>query len=469
MKTFWLWFRWPLYAGCAFAGLIVALQLLYVLLPEPALSADSQQMQNAAAPQFVANEAGYFALGLLAPEGMEPIEYGKCRSQVLAAQQSAINTLPTGGDQSDDKLTSMWDRLAEREKACLQGQRRLEITRVLSKGELQWSDVVALAERGRIPASFEKRLNQLAIMGTVGFDPGISMLVLGSRDLSALTDLASFLSADGAVRWELGDKSGALAAFSKTAAHADTLRSGSLVDVMVANAIHARQLRIIQLLVTRSNGLAREDALQLNEIVKKADLLPQFLVSALAYEHRFSQTLRQDAVTSQLNASGTWERWAIKLSSVNRAANRHAAGLKHIVATTQTARMALAVSNAPAPAGLPEPCGTFINLQLLCLLFYPDPVGHLFSLLALPNYADYSVRLHQTVMLANAVRLSIAAREKNLVGDAFLQFANSAPANMRNPFTDASFAVDIQKRTLTLPIYVKSGALADGSTLMLPI
>jgi hypothetical protein len=459
MKLLWRWLRWALYALGGLLGLVVALQLFYALLPEPALNAEAQRMQEAAAPHFVANDAGYFALGLLAPEGMDPIAYGKCRAMALQAQQREIDALPkTKRESRENAMKPVWDHHAEREKACLQGQPKLEIKRVLIKGELEWKDVIALAEQGRIPATYESRAKQLTTLGVLGFDPSISMVVLGSRDLTALSDLASFYSADGALRWERGDQSGALVMFEQAAMYAKSLHNSSLLDLMIANAIHARQLRIIQLLVARAPTLTAEDARQLTVIVATADALPAALAPALAYEHSMSQQIFGRTAFEPPNITSSQEEWERKLMSKNRAANRHASALRSILDQTQTASAALAFSKASGSKTSQSLCANVGEIKLPCMLLFPDPFGYLYTQISTIGYADYPVRLHQTAMLANAARLTIAAREKNLQGDALLQFAKSAPPNMRDSFTNAPFELDAKARTLTIPAYVKNTA-----------
>ena len=78
-------------------------------------------------------------------------------------------------------------------------------------------------------------------------------------------------------------------------------------------------------------------------------------------------------------------------------------------------------------------------------------------------FVDYGVRVADLVTLSNAVRLSVAVRQRGLTGPSLQKFIDEAPLDMRDASTKKAFRYDPDQRKLLVDLRTKSTVLGDKS------
>ena len=241
---------------------------------------------------------------------------------------------------------------------------------------------------------------------------------------------------------------------------------GTLIESMIAAAAISRSLLVIQSVVARAETIDPALAARMSTAITSTESLPRAVANAIGAEVQFARTMgrqiRQHGVGGDL-VPVFWDRIGRFAFDENDTLNMMVRGY----------RLSQAHALLPNPPRFADSdvvkdlqsyeCPSLGDFSFICAFTGRNPTGRIIALIAFPAYDQYATRTHDVRNLAAATRLTIEARRQGLRGDALSRFVPSAPAGMRDVFTDKPFAYDATKRKLSVELRTQSTVLGDKS------
>jgi len=463
--------------------LVVVLVQAYYHLSPVEVTAEAKALDAEAALLPAVTENGFRAYGILAPEGMDPVAYGKC---LVASQKTLAEERRR--DQSNAPRVTDRERFEEyskrwyvREQAlelpCSEGKVTLQLPREpqglrisLSTTEAEWNALSALvpdpALRARadlVWAGEARRVGAAIDAPMVRYD--------------ALSRIARWQIADARAAWLRGEHGVASATWARLLEDTTRHAGDSLIDAMISAAIQTQTLLAIQSAVSSSQALASADAARLLAAMGAVERMPDAVAKSLLFEWRLHQdVLEKVDDASALSSIAASESGAVRtlVERLSRWGFDRTDTLNLFARNNRwSANAMLTTANGkPAPM-MPDEwqqfgCHSLQALAPVCLPFMRNPVGRVLAAIALPSYADYGTPVGDLSNLAAATRLTISAREQGVAAVKLAAFVTSAPADQRDVFSAEPLAYDATARKLKIKLRTKSSILGnDGYELAL--
>ncbi len=454
----------------AFIGLHVYYRLTPVELSEEAktLLAETAHMGQL-------TDNGYRLHGLLAPEGMDPVAYGKCLvdAHVAHSREDSLFFKKFDTDGERDAAFKLYsDKLKRTTDACAEGRpllqslvrpKDLKLAPRLPLGEWanasrppsyealnsRWESVLSGGVRGNIPDP------TLAIISSLQTPLELERRQLG---LFASDWLAANTVVARTAAWQhISTRLVPLVAFA----------DGTLIESMIATAGVTRQLLVMQAAASGANELDQTLSREMLATLEAVDRLPLAVSNAIGAEFQGSVAItdnilgRQDFGSGYGPAAVEWMgRFAFdRGDTLNLFAMGYRDSQRAVQSRTRGSTRDFRASVFAANMG----CPSFGDYAWSCLVFERNAAGRVMAAIAIPAYGDYGLRAWDVVNLAAATRLTIEARRRGLQGDGLVQFIANAPEGMRDVYTEQAFAYDASTKKLSISLRMKSTVLGDKS------
>jgi hypothetical protein len=469
LKKILLWF-----AGfvCALALAFVGLHVYYRLTPVE-LSEEAKTLLAETAHMAQLTDNGYRLHGLLAPEGMDPVEYGKCYVQTwtkLSKERNQLNA--AAGHVNDEHHAAYVKRIESSTSACLNGKQKLPGVKAprpvdIIKPGFQWAARAALDDTSYSPIYFE-RWDAILNGGMRGGDPDPintpfpQYTPIVSLERARLTKLVKEWSVAKTNAERLRSVNKASAYVPKLVAFAD----GTLVESMIGVAVLSQHLLVAQAAAAREAVLSDAIASLMRDATLNVDRLPRAVSNAVGAEFQFARVtadwvsrdgLGEESLHPFIDSVGRFAYDKNDTLNLMAMANRDAQAL--VLAggkkSFEDSRIYAFANNLGCPS-----LGEF---AYACLPFERNATGRVLAAIALPAYSDYGLRAYDVINLAAVTRLTIEARRRGLQGDALVQFVATAPENMRDVYSGKPFAYDAAKKKLTIELRTRSTVLGEKS------
>lgn len=463
--------------------LVVVLVQAYYHLSPVEVTAEAKALDAEATMLPAVTDNGFRAYGILAPEGMDPVAYGKCliASQKTLAEEKRRDRSNAPRVTDPERFEEYSKRWYVREQAlelpCSEGKSALRLPREPqglkispSTTEAEWNALHALVPepvlRARVDAVWEgeaRRLGAVIDAPMVRYD--------------ALSRVPRWQIADARAAWLRGEHDAATVTWARLLADTTRHAGDSLIDAMISVAIQTQTLLAIQSAVSSNQALAATDAAQLFAAMGTVERVPDAVVKSLLFEWRLHQdVLEKVDDVSALSSIAVSESGAVRTlgERLSRWGFDRTDTLNLFARNNRwSANAMLTTANGkPAPM-MPDEwqqfgCHSLQALAPACLPFMRNPVGRVLAAIALPSYADYGTRVADLRNLAAATRLTISARAQGVTAAKLAALVASAPGDQRDVFSGEALAYDATARKLKIKLRTKSSILGnDGYELAL--
>ncbi|TAF99644.1 MAG: hypothetical protein EAZ43_15415 [Betaproteobacteria bacterium] len=450
----------------------VAVHTYYYFTPVQ-LSDEAKQLLAETAPMAQLTDNGYRLIGLLAPEGVDPVAYGRC-SHAIAKKYGEAYWRELEKTREDDIGRSAEDfrrRSDEAQQTCSQGKPLLPAPpRSKSADQIRPGvDFARFASAGdhTIAAVYVDRWTAVLEGGVRGTEPDIAMTVVPEYTTALSVERARLLTF--AQNWlrakSVEEYAKSFEVFESGIPKLTQFADGVMLDTMVANSIISQHLLGLQALVAREPKLDSTLAERMQRSVSSVETLPRSLGKAIVAEVQISKSVFERVSTAGFGITpnplvNAMERLAFDRSDT---LNLSAMALRD----TQKAALSTQPFNFhETRAGLVFKnvgCPWLGELALVCATLERNVIGRILAGASSPQYAEYMNRTHDVRNLAAATRLTIEARRQGLNGDALSTLVANAPASMRDVFSGKPFSYDAQSGKLTVELRAKSTVLGEKS------
>jgi len=440
---------------------VLLVQVAYLLFPAQP-SAAVLRFETEAAQRPIPFENGYRLAGLLAPHGVDPLVFGRCRfpqaEQRAAAQQA-------GGSMAFPSREDIAARMDE----CLNGASPLALSPAIDQAIASpaWTQEnwYSLGQETPDPVLLERAI-AIWNQGGRGFGPDFWQ---PRPEAAPLLKLAQWRVAAAASQWQDGHADQALAMWSAVGQSALRSSGNDLVETMLSTNELTRLFLSLQTAIRSAEKLDTAHAARAMQIVSTAEAMPQALSASLLSEWQgMAMTFGsmpedvgvptgKDPAPKQTQAKAL-TRWLIgwvydPVDSVNQI-TPHFEGMRSAVFAT-------ASGQTPAVVEPAHPCAVMGDAWHLCRPYERNPLGRYLVRENAPSYATHGTRIADLRNLAAAARLTIEARRQGLTGEALASFIARAPEGMRDVFTQQAFAYQPDTRTLGIVLRGKSPVLGE--------
>jgi hypothetical protein len=456
----------------ALAAAFAALHTYYRFTPV-ALSAEANALLAETAHMVQLTDNGYRMHGLLAPDGMDPLAYGKCYAQTRKKYSEARQSPSlASGELNVASRSDAYDKqLAETLKACSQDKPRL-------------SDLKAPSEPNRIRPGFDiSRLVSAAANAppSVYFDRWNAVLRGGVRG----TDPDPITTVFPMYTVSLQIERGRLARFAATwvASDSDSQRSkafdeletylpqivefadGTLIESMIAATAMSHYLLVIQAAAANSPLIDSSLSQRVQASIASVEQLPKALANAIGAEvhglNSINQRIAKNGIGEELNVFAN-ELGRFEFDA-NETLNLSVVGYRESQRHVQDVRLLDLPESSMQKFADNLGCPWLGDLSLICTAFERNAKGRVLATIAMPAFTDYGKRIHDVRNLAAVTRLTIEVRRRGLQGDALVKFIASAPEGMRDVYTQRPFAYDAARRKMTIDLRTRSTVLGEKS------
>lgn len=453
--------------GAVALGLLISVlsvQAFYWVFPAQP-SAEVLRLQKEAGQRPLQFDNGRRLAGLLAPQGEDPLDVGRCLFPDAEERERAA----LAGDLAEYSPREEDPLLQEK---CLKGQPPLALPATVAdaKAAPSWAledwlklgretpDPTLLVRAQTVWNGGDRRL------GTVFFSP--------AADQRPLSMLDQWRMAVAVLKWHNGSRGEALDIWSASGQDAMRSAEGDLIASMVSTTTLSRLLLSLQTAVWSSATLDATEANQAMQIASAAEGLPQAVHRSMIGEWQMVETtyrtLASSAAHSETSGESTQRTremgWTPVFKSlvyepvdtVNRFTEKFEADRSAVLA---------AASGQAAQAVEPDkPCAWMGAWWHVCRPYERNPFGRYLVRSEPPDYTFYGTRIADLRNLAAATRLTIEVRRRSLTGEALTRFIASAPEGMRDVFTQQAFAYNPQTRKLDIVLREKSHVLGAPGT-----
>jgi hypothetical protein len=456
------------------AALMIGLQIYYKLTP-PALSPEAAQLNARAALLPTVTENGYRFYGLLAPKDVAPVRYGKCLVDAHDAHRAERQTLAATMPAPSDEVAynAYWKKYGDRSAAlavsCLEGGTRVAMPKEFADLRItpgiapaQWQALAAVVPDPLIVARAE------AVWAggprRLGVAPDSPMMMFQD-----LIQLERWRTARAVLAWQSGDRLQAANAWNRSIADWVKSADDTLIDAMISIASLSQVMIGMQDSFARSERVDDATADAALAALGPIELMPMAVAETMVAEWQTMSEIARSipVLPSQFRLLGGEQQGAIARGldgaarltfDVNDTLNTMALGWRRAELTVLSAAQGKPL---PAPTLQPPwpPCAALGDWQYLCTLFLRNPTGRILALIGAPSYTDYGVRVGDLKNLAAATRLTIAARQRAVSGDALASFIATAPTELRDIFTDQPFTYDPATKALKIELRTTSTVL----------
>lgn len=452
--------------GAVALGLLVSAlsvqAFCWVFPAEP--SAAVLRLQNEAGQRPLQFDNGRRLAGLLAPQGVDPLDVGRCLFPDAEERERAA----LAGDLAEYSPRAE-PLLMEK---CLNGQPPLAQPAAVAdaKAAPSWTlenwlvlgretpDPTLLARAQTVWNGGDRRL------GTVFFSP--------SADQRPLSMLDQWRMASAVVKWHNGSRNEALEIWSASGQDAMRSAESDLIASMASTTTLSRLLLSLQAAVRSSAALNAAEANRAIQIASAAEGLPPAIHQSMIGEWQMMEatfrTVALSAAHSETPGESTQQTRVMDwtpvfmgfvydpMDTVNQFTERFE--------TNRSAVLAAANGQA-APAVEPDrPCAWMGAYWHVCRLYERNPLGRYLVRSEPADYTSYGTRIADLRNLAAATRLTIEARRRGLTGEALARFIASAPEGMRDVFTQQAFAYHPETRRLGVVLRENSHVLGKPGT-----
>lgn len=423
----------------------VAVQVYYRLTPT-ALSEEAKALARELERLPRQTENGYRLAGLLAPEALDPVAYGRCLTEAEVEVAAAWRReVPRGLDPRSDAWKAHYERrdaaAQMRRATCARGQPDLApstgtgASKPVIEPGFDWTALVASPPT--LAPIAAKRAEQVLADAPARLALPFDVFPLQHQPLlTAHTEaLAGF-----ARSWERAspqDRLTLVASLGERHRQWVAFAKGGLIDTGIATAALARQLLVLDAALRRP-GVVVDPALlaTVDTALEPLDALPAALAEALLIEHRaradlmaFSRdAMVQTPIIGGLSGSPqAWERWlspvlkaTIDPSDTENVSARFTRAMQEAVRSPASS---LAFrGDGPVQA---LPCGdiTHDGLFAPCLAVSRNPFERLLLVIGTPAHTDFGLRVHDlrnaAAGLRAALRLRAGAPESDVPRDLY--------------------------------------------------
>jgi hypothetical protein len=447
----------------------VALQTYYRLTPV-ALSAEANALLAETAHMAQLTDNGYRMHGLRAPQGVDPIEYGKCYVRSWKKSTDAGQAL--AGALSPEVSSKAYERnIVDLQQICSQGKPQMPDLKTPADADrirpgFAWERLVAQANS--VPAAvYFDRWNAVLNGGTRGNDPDPITAVFPMYTASLQIERARL--AQFAAAWNASETDSQRAKafgeletyFPKIVEFAD----GTLIESMISVAATSQYLLVIQSGASKSTSIDSMLSQRMQSSIAAVDQLPRALANAIGAEVHGINSINQrvarvgmgDEVNELVNLLS---RFAF---DANETLNLMVIGYRESQQHVQDIGLVDGRESTMRKLAENLGCPWLGDLSLICTAFERNATGRVLATIAIPAFTDYGKRVHDVRNLAAGTRLTIEARRRRLQADALAQFVASAPVGMRDVYTGKPFVYDAVKRKLTIELKMKSNVLGEKS------
>ncbi len=424
---------------------VIVLQVGYRLTPT-SLSEEAQALAREVERLPRQTDNGYRLAGLLAPEGLNPVAYGRCvteaETEVAAAWRREI---PRGLDPRSDAWKAHYERRDADAKArravCANGQP--DLTPPTGAGSPQlviepgfdWAALVALSPT--LAPTVAKRAAQVLADAPARLALPFDVLSLQYQPLLTAHTEAVTAFAQTWERAAAQDRLALVASLGERNRQWVAFAKGGLIDAGVATAALARQLLVLDAALRRPGVVIDTSLLAAVDTALEAlDALPASLAEALLGEHRARADLmassREAMVQTPIlgNFSGppeAWERWlsAVLKATIdpNDTENASARFTRAMQEAVRSPTSSLAFRDDGVVRALP--CGQIAHDALFapCLAVSRNPYERLLLVIGAPAHTDFGLRVHDlrnaAAGLRAALRLRAGAPESDVPRDLY--------------------------------------------------
>jgi hypothetical protein len=239
---------------------------------------------------------------------------------------------------------------------------------------------------------------------------------------------------------------------------------GTLIEAMIANAALTQHLLVIQSAVARAPTLERSLAERIEKTTRSIETMPLALANAIGVELQMfmamNELIKREGFGDLGNRSfDVVARFSFEENdSLNRMAGLYREVQQQVKDVGLLDRRDLAMQKQSQDIG----CSSWGEPGVLCLVFERNPAGKILTAIATPSFVQYGERVHDLRNLAAVTRVTVAAKRNAISSDKLPQFLASAPADMRNVFTNGAFVFEAASRQLVIPLKTNNTVLGEG-------
>jgi hypothetical protein len=454
------------------AGAFVTLHTYYRFTPV-ALSAEANALLAETAHMTQLTDNAYRMHGLLAPEGVDALAYGKCYAQTWKKYSEARQSPSfASGELSAAPPSDDYDKqLAETLKNCSQDKPRLPDLKTPADADrirpgFDMSRLASAAANAPSPIYFD-RWNAVLRGGVRGTDPDPITAVFPMYTVPLQIERARL--ARFAAAWVASESDSQRAkAFDEIEAYLPQLvgfADGTLIESMIAAAATSQYLLVIQAAATKSELIDSSLSQRMQTSFESIERLPQALANSIGAEiqamNSINQRVAKNGMGEELNGfANALGRFAF---DANETLNLNAVGYRESQRQVQDVGLLDSPESAMRKFAENLGCPWLGDLSLICTAFERNATGRALATIAMPAFTEYGKRIHDVRNLAAATRLTIDARRQGFQGDALVKFVASAPEDMRDVYTQKQFAYDAVRRKLTVDLRTRSTVLGEKS------
>ncbi len=453
----------------------IALHIYYRLTPVE-LSDEAKTLLKETAHMAQLTDNGYRMHGLLAPEGMDPVVYGKCIEKVHVEHAQEAHELHKQYESDairDAAFKTYSERLTQKTTQCANGRPEL---RGLQSPEAAGKTMLGLPLSAWILAStspdgsiIKNRWQSVLDGGARGHGPDPTVAIIASYQTPL--ELERIAIAEFAKSWaEAKSDVEKFDAWHRLGVRVEPLvkfADGVLIESMIATAAVTRQLLAMQAAVNESPRLGDVLAREMHSSISAVSRLPNAVANSIAAEFQSAVAVSAGMTKGQYDDQTYAPIFINKIArygfeqndTLNVFAMGHRDAQRAILMKNKLDVSGSRVEKFAANLG----CPVFGDWAWFCLPLDRNPSGRAMALIALPSYGTYGSRAWDVVNLAAATRLTIEARRRGLQGDALAQFVANAPAGMRDVYTEKPFSYDATTKKLKVELRTRSTVLGEKS------
>jgi hypothetical protein len=452
---------------------LVALHTYYHFTPV-GLSADAQLLDRRAQALPRDTDNGLRLLGLLAPEEIDPVVFGRCllnANRTFWAEyrnQQGSGGVSEASDESHQALAnSMEEARLSKEEKCANGKPlQVAPTKLppirLNTDAKQWRQ---LADAPVDPTLLER---YEAVMDGEARHLGFSNEDPSFENFGVLSSLHRIHLARAGDLWASARQEQALDIWEKAVGQWVGVAPESLVSTMLAAAALNQTLISMQVSMQQTtNPPAAHLMERVLAITNAVDRLPDALAASGVPEWAMTANMFRQAHHMSSAPAGIKYRIGILLVDTNDTLNRLAdQSLKREALFREVAQ------GRTLPNTFETACPEYENsmfMHVSCLIFNRNPLGKLAVDISNPAYDEYPIRIADVLNFAAATRLVLSARQQQVTADALPQWVQQAPANMRDIYTGQPFAVEPAGNAVLVNLKHRNSFLGEPGAYRLPL
>lgn len=452
----------------------VGLHVYYRLTPAE-LSEEAKALLAETAHMAQLTDNGYRMHGLLAPEGMDPVVYGKClvNAHVEHAKSGDHFFKKYETNAERDAWIKTWSEgLKQRTDVCAGGKLPRD---TLSRPQqvklgpglplIEWANMTGASDVPLLLSRWESVLSG-GVRGSIP-DPTLAIIASLQTPLELERRQLGLFASEWSAANSAASRASAWRHISTRVAPLVAFADGTLIESMIATAGITRQLLVMQAATSGGNELDQTLAREMLATLGAVDRLPLAVSNAIGAEFQGSVALTDNMLGRQDFGSGygpavvEWMgRFAFDRGDT---LNLFAMGYRDSQRAVQSRTRGSTADSRSHSFAANMGCPSWGDYFWVCLVLERNAAGRVIATIAIPAYADYGLRAWDVVNLAAATRLTIEARRRGLQGEALAQFIASAPEGMRDVYTQKAFTYDSPSKKLKIELKMKSTILGEKS------